>query len=297
MFPWILCILLAATLTAALLKIRLMRQDIRRISGQMEKRLSENTNELLTTASGDAAIREVTAKLNTQLDTLRTHQLKYITGDLELRNAVTNISHDLRTPLTAIKGYLDLLRSEQKSKETERYLNVIAERTEQMQQLTEELFRYSLILSDDSVITEETVCINAVLEESIAGFYGAFVSSGIEPEITMPAQQVYCKCSRTALMRILSNLMQNARKYSQGDLKIALSADGELLFANHTEGIDYTHIEHLFDRFYTVESAQHSTGLGLAIARTLTEQMGGTIRAEFDADMLTVIIRFPVITQ
>ena len=294
MLPWILCILLAAALAAALIKICLMRHDIRRISDQFEQRLSESTNELITTGSGDPAVREIAAKLNTQLDILRQQQLKYINGDLELRNAVTNISHDLRTPLTAIRGYLDLMQNEPKSPDAARYFNVISERTAQMQQLTEELFRYSLILSEEPDATADNVCINAVLEESIAGFYGAFVSSGIQPEITMPEQQLYCKCSRMALTRIFSNLLQNARKYSKGDLQITLSESGRLCFANRTDAIEFTHIEHLFDRFYTVESAQHSTGLGLAIARTLTEQMGGRIYAEFDDNRLCVIVELPI---
>lgn len=295
--PWILCFLLAAALAAALFKIRLTQHDIRHMTAQLAKRLGEDTNEPLTTQSGDKAILEATDQLNRQLDILRQQQLKYYNGDLELKNAVTNISHDLRTPLTAIKGYLDLLRNEQKSPDAERYLNIIAERTEQMQQLTEELFRYSLILSEENDTTTETICVNALLEESIAGFFGALVSRGIKPEITMPDQQVFCKSSRTALMRIFSNLLQNAIKYSQGDLQIRLNSEGVLSFANHTDPIAYTQLEHLFDRFYTVESAQHSTGLGLSIARTLTEQIGGAITAEADNDILRVIVQLPRTTQ
>ena len=293
MLPWILCLLLTAGLAAAVIKIRLMRQDITHLSEQLRKRLTEDSNEPLTTQSGERAIRQTADQLNKQLGTLRQQQLKYQSGDLELKNAVTNISHDLRTPLTAIKGYLDLLRNEQKSPDAERYVNIIAERTDQMRQLTEELFRYSLILSEDHEDSVETVCVNAVLEESIAALYGALAGAGIRPEISMPEQQLFCKCSKMALTRIFSNLLQNALKYSKGDLQITLMPDGLLTFANHTDSVEYTHIEHLFDRFYTVESAQHSTGLGLAIARTLTVQMGGSIHAETEDNLLRVIVQLP----
>lgn len=293
MLPWILCLLLTAGLVAAIIKIRLMRQDITHLSEQLQKRLTEDSNEPLTTQSGERAIRQTADQLNKQLGTLRQQQLKYQSGDLELKNAVTNISHDLRTPLTAIKGYLDLLRNEQKSPDAERYVNIIAERTDQMRQLTEELFRYSLILSEDHEDSVETVCVNAALEESIAALYGALAGAGIRPEIAIPEQQLFCKCSKMSLTRIFSNLLQNALKYSKGDLQITLNPEGLLTFANHTDEIEYTHIEHLFDRFYTVESAQHSTGLGLAIARTLTEQMGGSIHAETEDNLLRVIVQLP----
>ena len=292
--PWIIAGVFAFGMLCMLIRHHLLKSDLRELMQQLDEKLKGDTNLSLYLSGKDRKLRAIAAKLNQQLDVLRKQQLRYQRGDLELKNAVTSISHDLRTPLTAIKGYLDLLQTEQKSPDTERYLQVIAERTDQMQTLTEELFRYSLILSDDSDAEPETVCLNALLEESIAGFYGALVSRGITPEITMPEQKVYCNCVPTALSRIISNLLQNAMKYSKGDLQISLSQDGLLIFANHTDPISVTQLEHLFDRFYTVESAQHATGLGLSIARTLTEQMGGTITAESEDGILRVLVRLPV---
>ncbi len=291
--PWIIAGVFAFGMLFMLIRHHLLKSDLRNLMQQLDEKLKGDTNLSLYLSGRDKELRAIAAKLNQQLDVLRKQQLRYQRGDLELKNAVTSISHDLRTPLTAIKGYLDLLQTEQKSPDAERYLKIIAERTDQMQTLTEELFRYSLILSDDSDAEPETVCLNALLEESIAGFYGALVSRGITPEITMPELKVYCNCVPTALSRIISNLLQNAMKYSQGDLQISLSQDGLLIFANHTDPISVTQLEHLFDRFYTVESAQHATGLGLSIARTLTEQMGGTITAESEDGILRVLVRLP----
>lgn len=290
----LLCIMLAAALAAVLYRLHLLHSDLRSLTEQLRKRLNnEETNAPLFLSGGDRQLRAFTAEMNTQLELLRGQQLQYLNGDRELKNAVTNISHDLRTPLTAISGYLELLEAEECSPQAARYAAVISERTAQMRQLTEELFRYSLILSDDAAELNETVCINAVLEESIAGYYAVLTQRGIEPEITMPETPVYCKCSPTALARVFSNLLNNALKYSCGDLRITMRESGMIRFENHAAQMDQTHLAHLFDRFYTVGSAQHSTGLGLSIARTIVEQMGGAIAADYQGDMLTVTVMLP----
>ena len=296
MSPWVLCGILLVLLTAALLKITLMRQDLRKLRRQLEQKLTEDTNVPLRLATGDKAVRELAASLNQQLDILREQQLRYISGDRELKDAVTNISHDLRTPLTAVSGYLELLSAETLSPDAKRYIAVIGARTEQMRQLTEELFRYSLILSADGSDTQENVCVNALLEECIAGYYAVLTQRGITPEIELPEQRFFCKCSRSALERVFTNLLHNALKYSSGDLHITAKPDGTVCFANHAAEIDRTHLAHLFDRFYTVESAQHSTGLGLAIAKTVMEQMGGSITAQFEDDLLSIVLKLPEVT-
>ena len=98
---------------------------------------------------------------------------------------------------------------------------------------------------------------------------------------------------RAALSRIFSNLLNNAVKYSDGDLSITLSESGELVFTNSASGLDEVQVEKLFGRFYTVEAARHSTGLGLTIAKTLTEQIGGSIAATYRDGQLSICIVFP----
>ena len=293
MLPWILCIILAAGLLVLSVRLLMLRRDLAHLAHALEQRLKTDTNTPLRLRSGDRHLRRFTAILNQQLDLLREQQMKYVSGDRELKNAVTNISHDLRTPLTAISGYLELLSDQVQTADAKRYLAVIENRTEQMRQLTEELFRYSLILSSEGEPETETVSINALLEESIAGYYAVLMQRGITPQIDLPAQPVYCKCNPSALSRVFTNLLHNALKYSSGDLFISADESGTVCFANHAAEIDKTHLAHLFDRFYTVESAEHSTGLGLAIAKTVMEQMGGSIEASCEDDLLTIRLHLP----
>lgn len=286
-----LCFLLLAAVFFLAAKIYLMKKSAREISEAFAEKLQTDTNTLIDISSHDKEMRALADDINKQLKILRKEHIRFRQGDTELKNAVTNISHDLRTPLTAICGYLDILKREEKSHEVERCLNIISDRTELMKQLTEELFRYSVILSTDSSEEKEEVFVNQVLEESITGFYAALTERGIVPQIDITEQKIIKTLNKASLSRVFANLLNNAVKYSNGDLEITLSDSGVITFANSANGLDSVQAEQLFDRFYTVEAARNSTGLGLAIAKTLVERMGGSISAEYTENRLIITIK------
>ncbi len=284
------CVVIIVILTV---KIILMKRDINAIAADFNEKLNSDTNTLITLSGSDKSVRCLAADINKSLKELRRQKLKFEQGDTELKSAITNISHDLRTPLTAISGYLDLLEREQKSDEVERYLVIIKNRTEALKQLADELFKYSVITSPDYDAPKERVSVNAVLEESIVAYYAALQQKDIAPQISMPEAAVYCTANRAALSRIFSNLIGNAIKYSDGDLHITLTGDGQITFSNTASQLTEVQVSRLFDRFYTVESARKSTGLGLSIAKVLVEQMNGSIAASYYQGRLTITIRLP----
>ena len=216
--------------------------------------------------------------------------MQYHQGNTELKTAITNISHDIRTPLTAIYGYLDMLQQTDDPEKHKKYIAIMKERAELMKQLTEELFRYSVIVSEESEMQTESVNVVQVLEDSIMGYFAALNEKGIVPEVQLTEEAVIRELNKEYLARIFSNLLNNALKYSDGDLLIKLSAEGVITFTNTANDLSAVEVEQLFDRFYTVEAAHHSTGLGLSIARTLVERMGGTITAEYTDSKLTIRI-------
>ena len=248
---------------------------------------------MIDISSSDKNVRRLANTINGQLRKLRTERRRFQQGDLELKNAVTNISHDLRTPLTALSGYLELLEQEEKSESVNRYIEIIKDRVDILTQLSEELFKYSVIISTKDNITKEQVIINTVLEESIAAFYTVLTERNIVPEIQVSETKVVRMLDRSALSRVFSNLISNVIKYSDGDLKIVLSENGEIAFSNMASGLDEIQVGRLFDRFYTVEAARKSTGLGLTISKTLVEQMKGTISAIYENNRLSIHIFFP----
>lgn len=285
--PIIFCVLLTIAVIVLLVKIYLMKKSAGEIADKLSEKLSEDTNTLIDIASGDRDMRRLAESLNVQLRRLRRERHLYRRGDAELKAAVTNISHDLRTPLTAISGYLDLLEREETSDRVKEYLVRVSDRTVAMKQLTEELFRYSVVLSAKPLRLEK-LCVNSVLEESLAEFYGAIVRRGISPNIEITKERVERKLDKSALKRIFANIIDNAVKYSCGDFFVKLTEDGTVSFSNTAERLDPVTVGKLFDRYYTVETAENSTGLGLSIARLLAEQMGAKITAAYSERLFTV---------
>lgn len=288
---WALIGIMVVVIIALVIKIILLKKSAKEIEAAFADRLVTDTNTLIDISSSDKSMRSLAASINVQLRRLRKEHHRFVQGDMELKNAVTNISHDLRTPLTAIFGYLDLLEKQKKSEYVERYLKIIGERCESLQSLTEELFEYSVIITADEEFESEKMVINNALEESVAGYYATLVEHNISPEIDLPEERVVCTANRSALNRIFSNLLNNAVKYSGGDLKISLSKNGVVIFENTAFGLDEIQVGRLFNRFYTVENAEKSTGLGLAISKTLAEQMGGSISAEYTNNKLKIILK------
>ena len=294
MLPWLLCAALTAAVLALLVKLRLLQNSLDNITGQLGERLSSDTNNPIFLSVRDPHARRLAAELNIHLKELRRQRRRYENGDRELKEAVTNISHDLRTPLTAICGYLELLERGDRPPDQARYLSLIAGRAQDMRQLTEELLRYSVAVSLEDEPALEPVDLNGAVEEAAAALYGAFMERGIVPAVSLPEERVVRMLDRAALSRVLGNLLTNALKYSGGDLAVTLTPDGAITLSNAAPGLDEVQVGRLFDRFYTVETGRSSTGLGLSIAWALTERMGGTIAARYEAGRLAVTLRFPL---
>lgn len=273
------------------LKVAALRHGVRILRKEMAERSEQDTNALLTLPCRDRELRKLASCLNEELKKLRYLQLQYHQGDRELKDAVTNISHDLRTPLTAIAGYLELLKGQSLSPDTQRYVQQIQSRTDAMKRLTEELFRYSVVVSE--ALELHPVNLGRAVEEVLLSFYGAFEQRKMEPKVTLPEQPVIRTLDPSGLNRILGNILSNALKYSAGDLNVSLNCSGTITFQNAAPGLDQVTAGRLFHRFYTVESGNVSTGLGLSIAQDLTQRMGGKIGAVFQGENLTIWVSFP----
>ena len=291
LLPFIVVGTLLALVLVLLARIELMRRSVREIDEAFHDRLASDTNTLIDISSRDTRLLRLAADINDQLGLLRAQRQRFQQGDRELKEAITNLSHDLRTPLTAISGYLDLLDREEKSDAVRDYLARIRNRTDALKDLTEELFRYSMFTAEQALKREPVDLVRA-LEESLVSFYAAMRARGIEPRISLPETPVWRELDGVALGRVFANIIGNAVKYSDGDFSVSMGADGIILFENSANGLDGVSVGRLFDRFFTVQAGRASTGLGLSIAKSLTARMGGTVEAVYDGGRLRIKVTF-----
>ncbi len=292
LFLYLIIAVLIIVIIALVVKIVSMQKSLDNIASDFAEIIKTETNGQIMVNSNDKHIRELALTINKELKNVRSKEIKYIKGNDELKNAVVNISHDLRTPLTAINGYLDLLEQEEKTPAVEKYISIIGERVEALKSLTEELFKYSIVTSTIDEFAPLNLTLNSELETSLAGLYGAFIDKKIEPVVVIPEERIERVLDHKSLQRIFSNILGNALKYSEGDLYVELKTTGEIIFKNKASNMTAVDVGKLFDRFFTVESARHSTGLGLSIAKLLTEKNGGTIDASHEDGFLVIKLKF-----
>ena len=288
---YVIIAILCIVIFALLVKIHLLRKSINEITDAFQEKLATETNTLIDVSSRDPYVLKLASDINVQLRLLRKERQQFQQGDIELKEAITNLSHDLRTPLTAINGYLDLLDREDKSDEVNRYISLIRDRSEALKSLTEELFRYSIVTSVQNISLERIDLVRA-LEESLVSFYGVFKERNIEPEIRLPEEPVWKTLDKEAISRVFSNIISNAIKYSEGDFSVSMTESGVITFSNIARKMDAVSVGRLFDRFYTVETGGNSTGLGLSIAKILVNRMNGSISAEYKDNRLLFKVSF-----
>ena len=291
-FGYVALAALSALLLLLLLKIHLLHQAARTLRDGLVRQRETESNTLLSLPCRDREMMALADCLNDELRLMRDARLRYQHGDLELKEAVTNISHDLRTPLTAIFGYLALLEREETTETAASYLSQIENRAQALKTLTDELFRYALAASV-AALSPQSLELRAALEEALLSFYGALHQRGIAPALTLPNRPVMRTLDPEALSRIFHNILSNALKYSSGDLSVTMTEEGVITFRNAAQHLTPVAVGRLFDRYYTVESAQSSTGLGLSIAKALTERMGGRISAAYEDGNLEIRLAFP----
>ena len=297
-FLIVLCALLLIALILAVIKIVLLRRGFDELTENIEDQVKGNTQIPVTLTTSDPHAKRTAETINRELTNLQKERNEYLDGNRKVAEAVTGISHDIRTPLTAINSYLDLMADEKDEELKARYLERIKTRTLSLSDLADELFKYSTsadpsqytVKSGDDAL--ETIDINRVLEECILSFYAAFKDKGIEPEIELPEHSIYVECDRKSANRIFENIISNALKYAVDSLQIKLDEKGQVVFSNPAPDLTPVSAAKLFDRYYTVKEGTASTGLGFSIAKELIGRNGGTIESELKDGILSIIVNF-----
>ena len=275
-----------------ILKLCLIKHSIKEIEKSFSYILKADTNNIITISSSDKDIKNLTININDNLTELRKQRLQYKSGNQELKKIITNISHDLRTPLTAIKGYIDLIQQENLSNKQKQYLKIVEKKSNELTELTDQLFEFSKTMDIGTKIKKEKCCMNEILEETLANMYHFFREKQINPKLEICEQKIYKDLDKHSIIRVFENILSNVCKYSNGDFTIVLNEKGMITFSNKATSLDTTTVQKIFVRYFTVENAKKATGLGLSISKQLVELNGGEISAEYVKGYLRIQIVF-----
>lgn len=298
---WIIGIL-AALVAVLLIILAVYKRQIRDICRQLAF-LKEYESNLLITRQMDAfGIRELTDELNEMLELQREQRRRYLKKEQDISDAYTNLSHDIRTPLTSLDGYFQLLRDSKEQKERERYLKVIQERIVSLKEMLEELFTYTKLKNETYELKLEPLYLNRILTETAFSYYDVWVERGMEPEIDLTEEQLQIEGNEAGLRRTLQNIIKNGLDHGEGKMKFSMfRKEGWAVVecANYTAGPDEIDVGKVFERFYKADEARSrtaSSGLGLSIAKEFTVRMHGEIRAWLKGNWFTIQLRFPLLS-
>lgn len=288
---------LSLTILIVLLIIFILKtKEINRLTLELKKLNREGKIEKLRLSLPNKNIENLIAEINTLIDDKRKMENIYKEKDIELREAIANMSHDLRTPLTSIMGYVYLLNDDKLDKEERKeYLKIIEKRSLVLNDLITNFYGLSRIQADQYEIKFEPVNLELVLGEIIAAFYETLDYKFGEPEINIEEGLGPVLGDKQALNRIFTNLIENIIKHGEGEVKISLKKKNKYIvmeFSNKAEELEPKDVNRIFEKFFTKDRMRtgQNTGLGLAIVKLLVEKQGQKIEAKKVRNRLVINI-------
>lgn len=271
-----------------------IKKELKNILNQLKNYNTRKTEKKIDITLLDKDIEKMTIEINNLIDLHALSNIEKKSAERELKQAVANISHDLRTPLTSILGYIQLIeKPEVTDEERKEYLAIAKDRAKRLQILLNDFFELSVIESVDHSLKLEKLGLNSIVEEIAINLYDQFNEQHIVPSIKIPQEQMNIIGDESAIKRVIENLVINAIRYSDGNVSITLEKNNtkiNLTISNDVKDITEKDVELFFNRFYTADQTRSGkgTGLGLSIAKALMDKMNGKLSAELNDSWLYV---------
>lgn len=278
----------------------LYRRQVRSICRQLEFIENNSTNKIISTELDFREIKELSIGLNRTIKMQKQHEVEYKKKDNQLKETITNISHDIRTPLTSLKGYFELLADSNEEADRKRYVQIIETRVSSLQEMVEQLFTYVKLQNESYDLTIEQCNLNRILYNSVFSFYEDFKNRGMEPVVSIPDESSFILANEAGLRRVIQNVIKNAMDHGNEQIVIEMNSDYnkvKLLVKNKYLGMDKIDTDKVFHRFYKADESRssNSTGLGLSIAYELVKHMNGNITALLEENFFVIKIEFAII--
>ncbi len=276
------------------------QRQVKDICRQLAFLMKHDSNMLIHREFGLGGIGMLSVRLNDLLELRRKENQYYQEKETLIADTYTNLSHDIRTPLTSLDGYFQLMEACENVEEQRRYLNIIHERIHSLNEMLEELFMFTKLKNESYRLELTSCCINRILKETVFSYYDDWVRREIQPDIQITEEQLYIDGNKQGLSRIIQNVIKNGLDHGEKKIRIVLKREQNqavLRISNQVTASEQIDIEHVFDRFYKADAARSktSTGLGLSIAREFVRRMNGEIGAKIEENEFIVEMSFPII--
>ena len=274
------------------------KRQVKDICRQLRFLQECDSNMLITTEMKKGHIGELAELLNTLLKERKKGRADYQKKEQMIADIYTNLSHDIRTPLTSLDGYFQLLEETQEENDRKRYIQIIQERIESLKEMLEELFTYTKLQNGTYELKLEPQNVGQILKETVFSYYDDWAEQEISPQFEITEEPVWIRGNKQALRRTIQNIIRNGLDHGNKEIRIQLSRNEkqmELVFQNKIEPGEQIDISRVFERFYKADKARSksSTGLGLSIAKGFVQKMHGEIAAEIKEDWFCIKISFP----
>ena len=288
-------IILVIIIIILLTYLFLYYSEIKNISKEIDNIKNMESNILIHSKYNLKNINNLICKINNLITESKDIKVDYSNKNKSLMKMMTNISHDLKTPLTSALGYIDIiLKSDLSEEEKKKDLITIEKRLRRLEELISSFFEFSKIISINKIPELKKINLISILEESVVVFYDDYKKNNRRILLDCNQRKIIINSNKMLLSRIFENLIGNAYKHSNSDLKIKVESKDniKIIFSNELLDNDID-VDRIFDEFYTVDISRtkEGTGLGLAIAKEFTKQLGGNIYAKKSNDELEIIIQ------
>lgn len=283
----IIIILLAAAIWQYLSKQRI-KHEINQLSAHLNRVIGQETSEKVFMYTDHQSVRQMLVQVNRLLSYNRNVAARNIRAQDNLRKMLSNMSHDLKTPMTVILGYVEKLKQndDMTDEEARDLVNRLHAKTTGVIDLMRQAFDLVKLESGDVDFPISRLSVNEICRKNVLGFYQLLHDEGLQAEVDIPEQNYHILGNEDALNRILNNLISNAIRYGNdgGIFGLTIREEGDNIAIDvwdRGKGIDEVHLDHVFERLYTLDDARNpefqGSGLGLSITKRLTEEMDGEI--------------------
>lgn len=278
-----------------LVRLILQKREVRNISEQIDVICSDSSRKKIDLLLIDRDLNDLAAKFNRYMAHCENQQIGTHVQDRKLKEAVSNLSHDLRTPLTSMIGYLQLIAVDDLSEEQKRRIDIVASKSNQMKELVEAFFELSLLESDETKPGWERINLTNLMSDLVAEYVPRIEAAGFALSINIPGQPVFVIADRNMLIRVISNLLDNALRHGKISLTVTLDTQDtscRITVSNGISTMPGIDVDRIFDRFYTTAPERGTgSGLGLPIVKLLMERMGGSVEASIEQSELSIVCR------